>query len=339
MPWRAIAALLWLCASGLVACATPPRLRATSEVRTPAAPIGGEISAVTRQDLWLRCGALRCAAWLYRPASVTNERVPVVVMAHGFGFTREVFLPEVARRFAERGLAVLLFDYRHFGESDGKPRERLRVPLQLEDWRSAVAAARALEGIDPERVALFGTSFSGGHVLEISASDSRVRAVVAQVPFSDGAAGERAPFAFRVRAGLAILLDYAVSAIGLGPVYVPVIGAPGTFAAQTSEVTYRAFSALEIPPSWRNQIPARAMLEIGAYFPGRSASRIQAPLLLVATRDDELVPLSSVERLARAAPRAVLRVEPGTHFDVYGPPLRDAIVRAQAEFLTEHLAR
>src|ERR1700737_4146534 len=84
------------------------------------------------------------------------------------------------------GLAALVFDYRHFGASEGEPRQLLDIKLQLADWTAAIAFARTLEGIDEERIALWGTSFSGGHDIELAAHDGRVAAVVAQVPFVDG---------------------------------------------------------------------------------------------------------------------------------------------------------
>ena len=104
-----------------------------------------------------------CAAWLYRPeAGERSSAVPCVVLAHGFAGTREARLDAYAERFAQAGMAALVFDYRNFGASGGEPRQLLDIGLQLEDWKAAVAFARSLEGIDPERVALWGTSFSGG---------------------------------------------------------------------------------------------------------------------------------------------------------------------------------
>ncbi|MEA2349594.1 MAG: hypothetical protein QOG86_535, partial [Thermoleophilaceae bacterium] len=125
-----------------------------------------------------------CAAWLYRPDG--GGPAPCVVLAHGWSGIREQRLDAYAERFADAGMAALVFDYRHFGASGGEPRQLLDVPRQLEDWRAAVAFARGLDGVDPERIALFGTSFSGGHVVSVAAGDDRIAAVVAQVPFADG---------------------------------------------------------------------------------------------------------------------------------------------------------
>ena len=107
-------------------------------------------------------------------------------MAHGFSGVREQRLDAYAERFAQAGMAVLVFDYRHFGASEGEPRQLLSIARQLEDWRAAVAHARSLEGIDTKRIALWGSSFSGGHVIATAAKDPDVAAVVSQAPYTDG---------------------------------------------------------------------------------------------------------------------------------------------------------
>ena len=94
------------------------------------------------------------------------------MLGHGLSAVRDQRLPAYAERFAEAGLAALLFDYRHFGASGGEPRQLLDIQRQLEDWRTAIAYARGLDGI--ERVGLFGSSFGGGHALELAAEEPAV---------------------------------------------------------------------------------------------------------------------------------------------------------------------
>src|SRR5882672_11296942 len=123
-----------------------------------------------REDVAFASGGETCAAWLYRPQD-GGERAPCVVMAHGFSATRGDTLPAYAERFAAAGMAVLLFDYRHFGDSTGEPRQLLDIGRQQADYRAAIAFARTQGGIDAQRIALFGTSFSGGHVVAVAAKD------------------------------------------------------------------------------------------------------------------------------------------------------------------------
>ena len=88
------------------------------------------------------------------------QRTPVIVMAHGFGCVRALRLPSHAEHFAAAGYVVVVFDYRNFGDSDGRPRQLLDIAGQLADWRAAIGWARTLGGVDPERVVGWGTSLS-----------------------------------------------------------------------------------------------------------------------------------------------------------------------------------
>src|SRR3954447_3673537 len=111
-----------------------------------------------RKDVVFDSGGETIAAWLYRPEG--DGDVPCVVMAHGFTGTREDGLPPYAEAFAAAGFAALLFDYRHFGDSTGAPRQLLDVRSQHEDYTQAIAFARGLDGIDASRIVLWGSSFS-----------------------------------------------------------------------------------------------------------------------------------------------------------------------------------
>src|SRR5512135_3340958 len=109
-------------------------------------------------------------------------------MAHGFSATRDDGLPGYAEAFRDAGFVVVLFDYRHFGASTGEPRQLLDIRRQLEDYRAVIAWARSLDGVDPDRIVLWGSSFSGGHVLVVAATDPRIAAVIAQAPNTDSIA-------------------------------------------------------------------------------------------------------------------------------------------------------
>src|SRR4051795_7600062 len=144
----------------------------------------------TRLDVAFPSSGDECRAWLFMPDA---ERPPLVILGHGLGATREYGLEPYAERFAEAGIAVLVFTYRHFGDSGGQPRQLLDIERQLGDWAAALAYARGLDDIDHERIALWGTSFAGGHFIEAAARDGAVAAVVSQCPFTDGLAPPRPP--------------------------------------------------------------------------------------------------------------------------------------------------
>jgi predicted acyl esterase len=114
---------------------------------------------------------------------------PVVIMGGGWCYVKELIMPEYAKFFIDQGVAALIFDYRHFGASDGEPRQHIDPWKQIDDYRSAVDAVSYLDEfpeLDPERIAVWGISYSGGHVLAVGALDPRVKCVVSQIPVLEG---------------------------------------------------------------------------------------------------------------------------------------------------------
>ena len=143
-----------------------------------------------RDNVEFHSGADRISAWLYRPAS--GGPAPLLVMAHGLGAVKTMRLDAYAERFSAAGYACLVFDYRNFGDSGGQPRQLLDIDMQLADWAAAVSYARTVDGIDHDRLGLWGTSFGGGHVIATAARLPGIAAAVAQCPFTDGLASIRA---------------------------------------------------------------------------------------------------------------------------------------------------
>src|SRR4051794_28072423 len=290
-----------------------------------------------RRDVSFESGGERCAAWLYEPDGAGPH--PIAVLAHGFGGTRKARLWAYAERFAEAGIAALVFDYRHFGDSGGEPRQLLDIRRQLGDWRAAVACARGLDGIDPDRVALWGTSFSGGHVTVIAAEDKRIAAAISQGAFFDGIAALRAAGPANIgRMTVAGLRDEARRLRGRPSFMLPVVGAPGTLAAMNSpdaEPGYRALFAEQ--SEFRNEVAARIGLRVGMYRPIRQASRVGCPwLVCVADRDVITPPRSALKAAAKAARGEVRRYDAG-HLDIYVGKTFESVVADQIDFLTRNL--
>jgi fermentation-respiration switch protein FrsA (DUF1100 family) len=260
-------------------------------------------------------------------------------MAHGFSAVRDQRLDAYAERFAAAGLACLVFDYRFFGSSEGEPRQLVDIRRQLEDWREAVAFARGLDDIDPDRIGLWGSSFSGGHVVATAADDPRVLAVVSQVPFTFGPSVVRPiPIRNTVRMTFAGLRDQLRAVFRRPPLYLPAVGPPGSFAAMTAPEADPGFKAMTSPDStWVNRFTPRVMLRILSYRPYAKLASVRAPVLVLAAAKDETTPSSPAIRAAERAPNATLIRLPLGHFDPYvGEQFEDVVV-AQTEFLTRHL--
>ena len=291
----------------------------------------------TRLDVAFPSAGDDCRAWLFMPDA---ERPPLVILGHGLGATREYGLEPYAQRFADAGVAALVFTYRHFGDSGGHPRQLLDIGRQLDDWAAALAYARTLDEIDTTRIALWGTSFGGGHALVAAARDGGVAAVVSQCPFTDGVAATRAAHPRSlVHAVRLALRDQLGSLRGRPPVMVPLVGPPGSAALMTSPDSEPGYRAL-VPPGteFHNGVAARFLLHVGMHRPGRSAKKIKAPVLFCICDADAVAPAETALRYAVTAPRGEVKRYPVGHFDIYlGEPFQ-AAVRDQTEFLVRHLA-
>lgn len=281
-----------------------------------------------RSELRFPSAGDECAGWLYRYDLV--GQAPCVVMAHGFSLTRHDGLPAYAERLAAAGAVVLVFDHRYLGDSGGRPRQRFRKAEQMQDWRSAVAYARSLDSVDPERIVLWGFSFSGGHAVETAAADQRVAAVLALCPLLDGLA--------RVLATpppvSAWLIPRAlVDQLGRHNL-LPVTAQPGQHAAMTLPGEADGIHAM-VPANspWRNEISPAIFLTAPRHRPLRSAKAISAPVWLGLGERDVSVSKKAIERFAACAASAELRCYPYDHFGGFLDDGPELIAADQIDFL------
>lgn len=302
----------------------------------PPSPASERRTGFRREDVAFRSQGGRCAAWLYRPEGASPA--PLVVMAHGFAAERGFGLPAFAERFAGLGLAVLLFDYRCFGASEGTPRQWVSPRRHNQDWDAAIDYGRGLDGVDAGRLVLWGTSFSGGHVISTAARRRDVRAIIAQVPFVDGRGGPRVPLRQALRCLGAGLRD-GLHALARRPPYcIPVVGPPGSVAALNTPECEPGYRAL-IPEGsrWENRVPARIFLSVARYRPIQLASQVTCPALLVLADEDSLIPASAVERSAARIPDCRLERLPCNHFAPYRGEWLQRNLALQEAFLRERV--
>jgi uncharacterized protein len=282
-----------------------------------------------RQELHFPSGADSCAAWLY-PPSGDDAPAPIVVMAHGLSGTRRDRLGPFAERFAAAGFAALVFDHRGFGDSGGEP-DLFDPRRQLEDWRAAIVFARSLPGIDPARVATFGSSMGGGNALAAAAEDPGVAAAISQVPFLDLL---RQSHRSSPRVNAQILL-----AAVLGR-HLPAVGQPDELAfinAPDSETGWRHVVATGEDSRWRNRVSARWLLG-RPYRPARHAATLHCPWLVCVGESDQVAAPGPAIKAARAAAHGELHTYPNVdHFDIYDGPAHEAFVTDQIAFLRRHL--
>lgn len=291
-----------------------------------------------RTDVTFASGSDTIAAWFWHPGG--EGKHPAVVLGHGFSGTRSEGLSEFAQRFADAGLAALAFDYRHFGDSTGEPRQLLDIKLQLADWAAALAYVRSRADVDPDRVAVWGSSFGGGHAITTAARDERLAAAISQAPFVDGLAQLRiTPLRTGARLTLTALRDQLGAWRGRPPVMIRPTGPPGSLAVMTSPDADPGFRAIVPADSrWRGEVAARIMLNVGRYRPIRDARKVRCPLLLCVCDEDQVTPPESAVKAALSAPQGELRRYPIGHFEIYpGQRGFETAVTDQVDFLRRHL--
>ncbi len=279
----------------------------------------------------------KCTAWFYLPEC--GSPPPVVIMAHGFAAEKNFALPKYAEKFASEGLAVLLFDYRCFGESTGNPRNYVNPFHHVEDWKSAVKFIKSCDKIDNKKIALWGSSFSGGHVIYAGAQIKGLSAIVSQVPHVDGIAlmFKSSPIK-TLNAIFYSLLDIFSTYLSKKPYYVKVVGAKSEFAAMNSEESLPGYTAM-IPKNskWENKVPAKIFLLLLLYSPLLKAKKVKYPTLVIAARHDSLIPYKAVKLTAMRIRRVDFISLGCNHFAPYMGKWHEQCIAAELLFLKKHL--
>jgi len=291
----------------------------------------------TRRDVSFTSGEDYCAAWLYLPDGV--ESPPVVILGHGLGGTREMGLDAYAERFAAAGIAAFAFTYRHFGDSSGQPRQLLSIKRQLQDWDAAIDHIKTRPDVDGSKLAIWGSSFGGGHAITIASRHPELVAAVAQCPFTDGLASARALGPIESAKLLTLAAKDALAAIrGKEPVRIGLVGKPGSTAAMTASDALPGYLAL-IPDDieFVNEIAARFVPTATAYRPGRAAKKVAMPILFCICDHDTVAPPAQTLAYARTAPKGEIKTYDVGHFDIYRGEPFEAVVADQLAFLTHHL--
>jgi pimeloyl-ACP methyl ester carboxylesterase len=290
------------------------------------------------QRVEFRSKGVTCIGYLY--GDVAPQPRPCVVLCPGFGGTQDTpAFTANARDFAAEGFLALTFDYRHLGESDGLPRQLVDIEEQLADIAAAVSYARRLPGVDRDRIALWGTSLGGGHVVVAAARDPQIAAVVAQIPFNGFPGKVKArSTAATLRLLGAMILDAVRGVLHVAPAYIKQVAMPGELAVMTSTEADHTIDGMR-SATWRNEVAPRALLAMMRYKPGDHASRVKAPMLVCIGEYDQETQAADASQLAHLAPHGELRTYHHGHFAFYHETVRKEVHADQVAFLTRVLAR
>lgn len=293
--------------------------------------------AYTVEPLYVPCDQEMIAADFYIPK--TNNKSAVIIMAHGFAGLRQFKLIQYAQRFAQAGYAVILFDYRYWGGSTGKPREMISINSQLEDWKTMIQYASTFKFIDNRRIVLWGTSLSGGYALSLASELKNIQAIMVQIPYVDGAETaklyplQRYPQALKLSSQ-----DYMGSKMGLNPKRLPVVDQYKLCFMPTADSYYGYLSIVNPDYYWSGEVPARVFFNLMRYRPIQLVRQINIPVLFIAAQHDSLIPIeSSREAATNIAPFVSYHEWDMKHFDIYHGSWFEKAVTTQLEFLHQHI--
>lgn len=263
---------------------------------------------------------------------------PTVVMAHGFSAVKEMYLDRFAEAFAAAGVAALVFDNRNFGASDGEPRQEIDPWVQVRDYRDAISFAETLPETAPGRIGVWGSSYSGAHVIVVAATDRRVKAVVAQVPLISGHRNARR----LIRADLigpvnAMFADDRRARFrGEPPQMIKVVSEDGSPCALPTADSWQWFTETgrTRAPAWKNEVTLRSVELFTGYEPGAWIAMVSpTPLLMVVAAGDHLtVADEALAAYEQALQPKELVLLPGGHFDAYVASFAQASAPAAAWF-------
>lgn len=264
--------------------------------------------SIPREDVEFTSHGAVLRGWLYE--STGSLPGPAIVMAHGLSAVREMFLDKYGEAFAAAGFTVLVYDHFGFGASEGEPRQCPAPSLQLEGYRDAIAWLSKHPSVESDRIGIWGSSFSGGHVIILAAEDLPIRCAVAQVP----ALGEGGPELSA--AALAAITDAVGS--GRNDATVPATTATADgLGLMFEDGAYDWFTrtAAQRAPSWRDELLISGLLE--PYRPIDHLPNAKVPLLLVVAPADTLTPPGPGIATAARVPNVEVVKIPGGHFDAY----------------------
>ncbi len=256
--------------------------------------------------------------WFYQPLA-TKLPAPCIIMTHGFAALIEHHLLPFAEVFAAAGFCVLVYDNRNCGMSSGEPRNEINPHIQIKDYSHAINFAQTLPQVNPDYIGIWGTSYSGGHVLVAGADDRRVKSIVSQVPFIKGHhqyLQEKYPEKW-LSIQQAYEKDRADRAKGLSPQKIPAVSLEkNNNAVMVGERAYQFFTGVKY---WQNEVTLQSVAMSGDYNPGNWAAKITpTPILFIVAEQDRLNPIEfALECFDQMQPPKNLIKLTGDHFSAY----------------------
>ncbi len=275
-----------------------------------------------------------CAATLSLPTpDAAPGSLPAVLIVHGWGGVQDAMTTPFVRHFLEAGFAVMEFDYPGWGASGGWPRQTINPWQRVRTADAALSHLKAQAQVDAYQVVLWGTSFGGGHVVDLASQHPELMGAIAQVPMLDGLAATMAvPFWRRLQFFACGLIDLVKPG---HPVCIPTLAPPGEFGSMDRDGAYaflkRGTTERGLP--YDNRVAARSLLTMAFYRPIRRLRDLRVPTLLVGATNDTVAPFVA-KAVRKHAPACVqTTLVQANHFEPYFEPVFPEVIAAQLRFL------
>jgi fermentation-respiration switch protein FrsA (DUF1100 family) len=282
---------------------------------------------------FLTTDGVRLAGWLFLPEKIEGK-LPAIVLSHGTGCVKEMGIAPYAEAFAKAGYVALLYDHRNFGESAGEPRAELDPWQQISDMKDAITYLSSLDQVDPDKIGLWGTSYSGGHSIVVTATDRRVKCLVAQVPTMSGYKTATLGLSEQQIADMIAL--FAQDRLGRMRGDEPMRAKPKPKGNDTGDWLHKASAGT----SYRGDLTMRSYELRMGYEPADFIGRISpTPSLMISSRNDSRSPLDEqLEGFAKARePKKQILID-GGHYDVYDDQKTlDEVIGAALDWFSQHI--
>ena len=282
-----------------------------------------------RRNIIFTSKGLHCVGWIYIPDELDKgKKAPAIILAHGFAGEKESILPNYAEQFSRAGYVALVFDYRHFGDSEGEPRHQLFPLEEVEDVRNAITWISEQSEVDSNRIGLWGTSYGGGIVIYSATCDTRVKAVVAQVPAAISREARMNSNAEQWERMGDFLLQDRIQRYKTGEVkYLKVVSLGAEPCVFPGKEFYDEYMDLLVRypksnPTWRNGVTLESLEKVREFDAVGTIHHLAPTALLVIAGDkDSAIPIEGIkETYQKANDPKSLSVYPINHFEMYIEP-------------------
>lgn len=278
-----------------------------------------------------------------------ENKPPIVIMGHGFSATiTGMTADKYAESFYYAGFAVLLYDHKSFGESEGDPRYEINNWVQARGYLDAIEFVMQLSEIDTTRIALWGDSLSASVSIVVGSIDNKVKALVLQVPGlgSEGPPPDPDGSRFEAIKDTLLYADLSGRESTYGPIPVVSSDQIGNPSALKPITAYRWFIEYggRFETKWENQVTDVNPKPSIKFHSGLCAPYVDVPVLMVVSPDDEMP--GAETKVARLVfdkvqgPKEWVEID-GGHFGLlyYPSPFFDQASKAQVDFLKKYLSK